>query len=99
MTDQTLTCTDCGQLWTWSSREQDWFQQHNLRETPKRCRLCRSSKRERYQGAEERVCAVCYQIFRMPKDLVAEIERKGWTIPLRCRPCRQSGAKHPRQQP
>lgn len=43
--DQTLTCVDCHQPWTFEAGEQEFFADKGL-STPKRCKPCRQKKRE-----------------------------------------------------
>lgn len=46
-TDQLLTCVDCGQEFTWSAGEQDFFRDKGFTETPKRCKACRQAKKDK----------------------------------------------------
>ena len=49
-TDQTLTCTACGQSFAFTPKEQEFYQQKGFRHTPKRCRDCRRAKRAMQSG-------------------------------------------------
>ena len=42
--DQTLTCVDCGQGFTFSERDQEFFREKGF-EPPKRCKDCRDAKK------------------------------------------------------
>ena len=44
--DQTLTCADCGEKFTWSASEQEFFREKGFTNPPKRCRECRQAKKE-----------------------------------------------------
>ncbi|GAB4518343.1 MAG: zinc-ribbon domain containing protein [Anaerolineae bacterium] len=43
--DQTLTCRDCGQSFTFSAGEQAFYAERNLH-TPTRCPACRAKRRQ-----------------------------------------------------
>jgi CxxC-x17-CxxC domain-containing protein len=43
--DKTMTCRDCGQLFIWSSGEQEFFASRGLASPPSRCRDCRDTRR------------------------------------------------------
>lgn len=45
--DQTLTCRDCGQPFTWTASEQEFYQQKGFQNAPVRCAACRSAKKAR----------------------------------------------------
>lgn len=42
--DKTLTCSDCGQPFTFSASEQDFFAERGFTE-PRRCASCRASRK------------------------------------------------------
>jgi hypothetical protein len=44
MGDKVITCADCGQSFTFSAGEQDFYQQKGMSE-PKRCKECRAAKK------------------------------------------------------
>ena len=51
--DQTRTCVDCDQEFTWAAGEQAFFHEKGFSEPPKRCKECRQAKkadRERRGG-------------------------------------------------
>ncbi|MFQ5604200.1 MAG: zinc-ribbon domain containing protein [bacterium] len=48
MPDKTLTCEDCGNQFTFSEDEQQFYNQRGFQE-PKRCKSCRD-KRKRERG-------------------------------------------------
>ncbi len=45
--DKTLTCRDCGQTFTWSAGEQEFYAQRGLTNEPGRCPDCRAQSRQR----------------------------------------------------
>ena len=47
--DQTLTCVDCGQDFTFSASEQEFFAEKGFT-PPKRCKDCRQAKKEQRGG-------------------------------------------------
>ncbi len=67
LTDKTLVCGDCGQEFTFSAGEQEFFASRGLQNEPKRCPQCRSSRRAaRGEGggssprqAHTAICAAC----------------------------------------
>ena len=46
MSEQRLTCADCGREFPFSEREQEFYREKGY-QTPKRCGDCRQAKRER----------------------------------------------------
>ena len=44
--DQTLTCVDCGEEFTWSAGEQEFFREKGFTNPPGRCKQCRQAKKE-----------------------------------------------------
>ena len=50
-TDKTLQCSDCGNEFTFSAEEQEFFQSKGYTNEPKRCPECRQARKsERYGG-------------------------------------------------
>lgn len=43
--DQTIACLDCGQEFTFTSGEQDFYAQRGFTEPPKRCPSCRAVRK------------------------------------------------------
>ena len=41
--DRQLTCAGCGNSFTWSAEEQDYYRAQGY-DPPKRCKLCRQAK-------------------------------------------------------
>jgi CxxC-x17-CxxC domain-containing protein len=48
--DKTLTCRDCGQNFTFSAGEQEFYAQRGLMNEPGRCPDCRSKSRQRQES-------------------------------------------------
>jgi CxxC-x17-CxxC domain-containing protein len=48
--DKTLTCRDCGQTFTFTVSEQQFFAERGFQNEPSRCPECRSARRARNGG-------------------------------------------------
>ena len=64
--DKTLTCRECGQEFTFTVGEQEFYLSHNLVNEPKRCTECRAAQRRERRGSYGNsrrvstvVCAAC----------------------------------------
>jgi CxxC-x17-CxxC domain-containing protein len=61
MPEQTLTCIDCGQPFTFTDSEQEFYLSKKL-STPQRCKPCRAGRKEhRVSNDREMYDAVCAQ--------------------------------------
>ena len=49
MSEQRLTCADCGREFAFSSEEQAFFREKGFN-PPKRCRECRQARKEQREG-------------------------------------------------
>ncbi len=49
--DRILKCVQCGQKFTWSAGEQEYFHEQGFTTEPKRCLPCRQAKKQRYADA------------------------------------------------
>lgn len=89
--DKTLQCADCGNSFTFTAQEQEFFQSKGYTNEPKRCPACRQARKaERYgnSGSGYRsprqmfpaVCAQCGQQTEVPFE-----PREG--RPVYCREC------------
>ncbi len=61
MSDQELTCRDCGQTFTFTAGEQEFYASKGL-QAPQRCKYCRANRKtERFSTREmhDAVCANC----------------------------------------
>ena len=63
--DKTIQCADCGSSFTFTAREQEFFQQKGYVNEPKRCPTCRQSRRSQRTGnstgPRQMYAAVCAQ--------------------------------------
>ncbi len=64
--DKTLACRDCGQEFTFTAGEQEFYLSRGLQNEPSRCTECRSARRRERQGGYNQprqmydvVCADC----------------------------------------
>jgi CxxC-x17-CxxC domain-containing protein len=75
--DRILTCRDCGQEFTFTAGEQEFFATKGLTNAPSRCPECRkarrngSSQQRSYGGSSEReqhdaICATCGKATTVP---------------------------------
>ncbi|CAA9586986.1 MAG: hypothetical protein AVDCRST_MAG18-4026 [uncultured Thermomicrobiales bacterium] len=48
--DRTLTCADCGQDFTWTAGEQEFYAQRGLTNEPRRCPDCRRARKSQQGG-------------------------------------------------
>ena len=90
-TDKTLTCQDCGQQFTFSADDQEFFSSKGYSE-PKRCPACRSARKaERggggggggYGGPRQMYPATCAECGR---ETEVPFEPRG-DRPVYCRDC------------
>ena len=44
-TDKVLTCRDCGEQFTWTAGEQEFYQSRGLLNPPTRCPSCRAARK------------------------------------------------------
>jgi len=71
--DKTIQCADCGTSFTFTAREQEFFQQKGYVNEPKRCPTCRQSRRSQRTGTSSAprqmyaaVCAQCGKDTEVP---------------------------------
>lgn len=50
--DKTLECVDCGNSFTFTAREQEFFQSKGYTNEPKRCPACRQTRRAQRLGTD-----------------------------------------------
>jgi CxxC-x17-CxxC domain-containing protein len=86
--DMQITCSDCGQEFTFSAADQQFFQERGY-STPKRCKPCRMAKKNEQGGSGYRsapsqgtpvICSGCGQPTTVP------FEPRG-DRPVYCRDC------------
>lgn len=79
------TCADCGKEFVISPKFQDYIEENNLK-LPKRCRDCRTSRREAY---EVKTCVECGNEFTLTQNEHKFYTERGLTEPKRCPDCRK----------
>ena len=50
-TDRAIVCLDCGQEFTFTAGEQEFYEQRGFTEAPKRCPACRAVRKAQRQGS------------------------------------------------
>ncbi len=81
--DQTLVCKDCGNQFTWTAGEQEFYQQKGFENHTFRCQDCRGKRKtERMQNRQmtKITCSSCGK-----EDEVPFVPRKGTGV--LCREC------------
>ena len=88
--DKTLTCKDCGQEFTFTASEQEFFESKGFTNEPGRCPACRAAKKAqsgRGRGGDRQlydaVCASCGKPTKVPFQPSGD-------KPVYCRDCFQS---------
>lgn len=67
--DKTLVCKDCGQEFTFTASEQEFYAEKNFTNEPQRCKACRMARKGHSGGARQMydaVCAECGQPCKVP---------------------------------
>lgn len=88
LTDKSLVCRDCGQTFTFTVGEQEFYQSRGLQNEPKRCPQCRAARRASRPEAGSApqkpvytaVCAACGTQTTVPFEPREE-------RPVYCRDC------------
>lgn len=83
--DKTLVCKDCGNEFTFTAGEQEFYEEKGFQNEPVRCRACRS-ERKNTRGSREMhdaVCANCGKDTKVP--FVPKNDR-----PIYCSECFQA---------
>ena len=57
--DKTLTCCECGNEFTFTASEQEFYAEKGLTNKPKRCPKCRKIKKQQHRGKKKMYDAVC----------------------------------------
>ena len=68
-TDKTLVCKDCGQEFTFTAREQEFYAEKGFQNEPQRCKPCRDAKKAAVKGQRvlyDAVCAKCGKEAKVP---------------------------------
>ena len=90
LSDKTLTCGECGDQFTFTAGEQEFFASKGFTNEPKRCTQCRGARKSQQQGfgdsygsAREMHPAVCAQC---GKDTTVPFKPRG-DKPVYCSDC------------
>jgi hypothetical protein len=89
--DQELPCVDCASSFTFTGKDQLFFQKQGWTQ-PTRCADCREAKKSAKPSGKELDCGVCKVKFFFSDGKARVFEEKGWAAPKRCRDCLR--AKH-----
>ncbi len=59
--DKTIVCKDCGQEFTFTASEQEFFAEKGFTNEPQRCKPCRNARKgnNNSRGARQMFSAVC----------------------------------------
>lgn len=60
--DRTLACEDCGNDFTFTAGEQEFFHTKGFENEPKRCKECRNNRKRQRRGQRQSfnvTCAAC----------------------------------------
>lgn len=52
-TDKTIQCIDCGNEFTFTAGEQEFYKEKGLDNEPKRCKVCRDKRKEERNSRRE----------------------------------------------
>lgn len=70
--DKTMACKDCGQEFTFTASEQEFYAEKGFTNEPQRCKSCRTARKQSSsRGSEPRmmfdaVCANCGRPCKVP---------------------------------
>lgn len=74
--DKTLVCKDCGQEFTFTASEQEFYAEKGFTNEPQRCKACRNARKDSSRGNSSRgngsrqmydaVCAECGKPCKVP---------------------------------
>ena len=77
--DKTLVCKDCGQEFTFTAGEQEFYAEKGFTNEPQRCKACRDARKAANGGAKaarqmyDAVCASCGQTARFLSSLAMTV--------------------------
>lgn len=81
----TAVCKDCGTEFTISVKEQLFAQEDKGFVLPKRCRACRTNRKEK---SKHIVCVECGEVFEFTASEQEFFAKNGFKEPKRCKNCR-----------
>ncbi|MDR0905731.1 MAG: zinc-ribbon domain containing protein [Oscillospiraceae bacterium] len=67
--DKTLVCKECGNEFTFTAGEQEFYAERGFQNEPQRCKNCRDNRKSASRGPREyfvAICAECGQEARVP---------------------------------
>lgn len=70
--DKTLVCKDCGQEFTFTAGEQEFYAEKGFTNEPQRCKACRDSRKQNSRGGHserqmfDAVCSECGKPCKVP---------------------------------
>lgn len=69
--DKTLVCKDCGQEFTFTASEQEFYAEKGFTNEPQRCKTCRDARKSNSRGNGSRqmydvICAECGKPCQVP---------------------------------
>lgn len=67
--DKILTCKDCGEEFTFTSGEQEFYAEKGFANEPQRCKPCRIERKNSVKAKREyfeTTCASCGQVAKVP---------------------------------
>ncbi len=69
--DKTLVCKDCGQTFTFTAGEQEFYAEKGFTNEPQRCKACRIARKQRSRDEGPRpmydaVCSNCGRPCKVP---------------------------------
>ncbi|MEA5142834.1 MAG: zinc-ribbon domain containing protein [Oscillibacter sp.] len=69
--DKTIVCKDCGQEFTFTAGEQEFYAERGFQNEPQRCKACRNARkggagREGGRQMYDAVCAECGKPCKVP---------------------------------
>ena len=70
--DKTLVCKDCGQEFTFTAGEQEFYAEKGFTNEPQRCKACRDSRKQNSRGGRgerqmfDAVCSECGKPCKVP---------------------------------
>ena len=70
-TDKTLVCKECGQEFTFTASEQEFYAEKGFENEPQRCKACRDARKARKNNGApcqmfDAVCAECGKDCKVP---------------------------------
>lgn len=81
--DKTLTCSDCGASFTFTSAEQAFYKERGFDNEPKRCPDCRAKRKDERRGSRVETSITCSECGK--EDTVPFVPTAG--KPVLCREC------------